>query len=110
VQLVDGQPDLFQPSAIVARAQTPDRLGFQGWIAFNPAQRLDEAELYRICVHEIGHLLGLQHSAKATSVMYFLDLEGPEWLDPADLAELAKHHKLRIGALDKAAAIMAAVN
>jgi len=36
-------------------------------------------------------MLGLQHSASAMSVMYFLDLEGSECLDPTDLAALAKH-------------------
>ncbi len=41
-------------------------------------------------------------SSNATSVMYFLDLEGLEWLDPTDLAALARHHKLRIVTLDKA--------
>jgi hypothetical protein len=37
-----------------------------------------------------------QHNSNATSVMYSLDLEGLEWLDTTDLAELAKHHMLRI--------------
>jgi predicted Zn-dependent protease len=101
IQLVDGERELFQPSAVVARSQFPDRLYFQGWIAFNPAQTLSETELYRISVHEIGHMLGLQHSSNAMSVMYFLDLDGQEWLDPTDLAALAAHHKLRIVKRDK---------
>jgi hypothetical protein len=103
IQVLDGARDLFQPNPqlIVARAQLPDRLDFQGWIAFNPAQTLDETELYRISVHEIGHMLGLQHSSNVRSVMYGLDLEGLEWLDPTDLAALAAHHKLRIATLDK---------
>ena len=50
---------------------------------------------------EIGHVLGLQHNANATSVMYFLNLEGVDWLDPTDLAALATHHKLRFAILDK---------
>ena len=79
----------------------PDRLDFQGWIAFNPAQTLSEAEMFRIAVHEIGHILGLQHSSNARSVMYGFDLEGLKWLDPTDLAALATHHKLRIATLDK---------
>jgi predicted Zn-dependent protease len=66
-----------------------------------PAQTLSETELYRISVHEIGHVLGLQHSFNARSVMYGFNLEGPEWLDPTDLAELARHHALRIATLDK---------
>lgn len=103
IQVLDGARELFLPTPqfIVARSQLPDRLAFQGWIAFNPAQTLDEAEFYRISVHEIGHMLGLQHSSNASSVMYGLDLEGLKWLDPTDLAALASHHKLRIATLDK---------
>jgi hypothetical protein len=101
IQLVDGKRELFQLSVIAARSQLPDRLDFQGWIAFNPAQTLSEAEMFRIAVHEIGHILGLQHSSNARSVMYGFDLEGLKWLDPTDLAALATHHKLRIATLDK---------
>jgi Matrixin len=105
IQLFDGERELFQSSNVAARSQLPDRNDFQGWIAFNPAQALGETDLYRICVHEIGHMLGLKHSSNATSVMYFLDLEDLDLLGPSDLAALAKHHKLRIAALDKAVAI-----
>jgi hypothetical protein len=105
IQLFDGDRELFQPVGVAARSQLPDRNDFQGWIAFNPAQTLSETDLYRISVHEIGHVLGLQHSSSAMSVMYFLDLEGLEWLEPTDLAALATHHKLRIATLGKAVAI-----
>ncbi len=105
MQLIDGGPELFRPAAVVARAQLPDRLRFQGSIAFNPGPDLSASDLYRISVHEIGHMLGLQHSSNAMSVMYGLDLEGLEWLYPADLADLAKHHKLRITTLDKPVAL-----
>jgi hypothetical protein len=105
IQLIDGERELFHPASVVARAQMPDQAAFQGWIAFNPAQTLSETELYRISVHEIGHILGLQHSAKAASVMYFLELDGLEWLVPTDLAALAKLHKLRIATLDRAVSI-----
>jgi len=101
IQVVDGKRELFQTAAIAARSQLPDRLDFQGWIAFNPAQMLSQSELYRIALHEIGHILGLQHSSSAMSVMYGLDVEGLEWLDPTDLTALARRHKLRITALDK---------
>jgi Matrixin len=101
IELVDGDRELFQLSAMAARSQFPDRLDFQGWIAFNPRQRLSEFELYQISLHEIGHVLGLQHSSNAASVMYSFDLEDQDWLDPTDLAALAAHHKLRIAALDK---------
>jgi hypothetical protein len=87
IQLIDGK--------------LPDRLDFQGCIAFNPLQTLTNNELYRIAVHEIGHILGLRHSANVTSVMYGLDVEGLEWFDLADLKALATHHKLRITTLDK---------
>jgi Matrixin len=105
IQVFDGAPELFQPVVVAARSQLPDRNDFQGWIAFNSAQTLSEAEMYRISVHEIGHMFGLQHSSHAMSVMYFLDWEGPEWLDPADLAALARRHRLRIATLDKPVAI-----
>jgi len=101
IEVLDGDRELFQLSAIAARSQLPDRLDFQGWIAFNPRQRLSEFELYQVSLHEIGHMLGLQHSSNAASVMYSFDLEDQEWLDPTDLAALAAHHKLRIAALDK---------
>ena len=65
IQLVDGERQLFQPSAIAARSQLPDRLDFDGWIAFNPGQTLTATELYQISLHEIGHVLGLQHSSNA---------------------------------------------
>ena len=90
---------------MAARSQLPDRDEFRNWIAFNPAQRLSETAYYRIGVHEIGQMLGLQHGASATSVMYFEALEGPECLDPTDLQALAKHHKSRITTLDKTVAI-----
>jgi hypothetical protein len=102
IQLVDGDRELFRPAEVVARSQLPDRRNFQGWIAFNTEQTLGETDLYRISVHEIGHMLGLQHSSSAKSVMYFFNLEGPEWLDPADLAALAERHKMRIATLDQA--------
>jgi hypothetical protein len=60
IQLVDGKPQLFQPTAIAARSQLPDRLYFDGWIAFNPGQTLSATELYQISLHEIGHVLGFR--------------------------------------------------
>ena len=101
IQLVDGERQLFEPTAIAARSQLPDRLNFDGWIAFNPGQMLTATELYQISLHEIGHVLGLQHSSNAMSVMYSYNLEGQEWLDLSDLMALAAHHKLRITPANK---------
>jgi hypothetical protein len=100
IELVDGEPSLFEQH-MVARSQFPDRLDFQGWIAFKPAQAVSEADLYRVAVHELGHVFGLRHSSNGFSVMYGLNLEGLDWLDVDDLAALATHHKLRITTLDK---------
>ena len=103
IEVLDGDSGLFDaaPRLIVARSQLPNRLDFQGWIAFNPTQKLDETALFWTSVHEIGHILGLPHSVNANSVMYGLSLEGLVWLDPTDLAELATHHKLRTSQIDK---------
>jgi hypothetical protein len=101
IQVVDGGRELFEPSTIAARSQLPDRLDFQGWIAFNPAQEMSDAELYRISLHELGHLMGLQHNSDVMSVMYGFALDGQKWLDTADLAALAAHHKLRVAILDR---------
>jgi hypothetical protein len=94
IQAVDGTPDLFRPGE-VARAQFPGLPAYQGWIAFNPRVSLPANELFLTAVHELGHLLGLPHSSNASSVMYFLALDGPVFLDSADLAALAARHRLR---------------
>jgi Matrixin len=101
IEVVDGQRDLFEPEPenMAARSQFPDRRGFQGWIVFNPAVALNRTELYRISVHEIGHMLGLRHSSNTLSLMYGLDLDCSESLDEMDLAALAARHKLRVASL-----------
>jgi Matrixin len=101
VQLVDGEPDLFDGSGIAARSQFPDRPEFQGWVAFNPGSKLTEHEMFIVSVHEIGHLLGLAHNPSGSSVMYFFRLDGLASLDASDLYALADHHKLRGGILGK---------
>lgn len=95
VELVDGAKNLFDVPGVAARSQYPDRPGFEGWVAFNPASKLTEQQMFVISVHEIGHLLGLPHNPSGSSVMYFFTLDESVWLDSADLAALAAHHKLR---------------
>lgn len=100
IQLVDGQTSLFK-NGTVARSQFTEWDNFQGWIAFDPTAPLTKTEMFLTAVHEMGHMFGLKHNPSARSVMYFLDLEGPEVLETADLKSLAAHHKLRIASLDK---------
>jgi hypothetical protein len=94
IQVVDGSAELFKP-AIVARAQLPGTPTFQGGIAFNAAINWSAGELFTTAVHEIGHVMGLPHSENASSIMYFLSLDGQVCLDSADLSAAARGHKLR---------------
>ncbi len=101
IQLIDGPPELFDAaggrSVVAARSQFPDRPSFQGSIAFNPCLNPTEREMFVVSVHEIGHLLGLPHNPSGSSVMFFLELDDPVFLDVADLNALAGRHKLRAG-------------
>jgi hypothetical protein len=103
IELVDGTPDLFDSACVSARSQFPDRPEFQGWIAFNPVSKLTEQQMFVVSVHEIGHLFGLRHSPRGSSVMFFLALDEPLSLDAADLDALASLHKLRAGIFEKIA-------
>ncbi len=94
IQVLDGDLSLFR-SGEVARAQFPGAAAFQGWIAFNPRASLPANDLFLTAVHELGHLLGLPHSSDPSSAMYFLALDGPVFLNSADLAALAARHRLR---------------
>jgi len=93
IQIVVGDRRLFRPGE-VARAQFPGNPAFQGWIAVKQTTGRSEDELFQVAVHELGHILGLPHNPSARSVMYFLCLDGPVWLDGFDLAALAARHKL----------------
>jgi hypothetical protein len=95
INVVDGTPEILKNS-VIARSQFPEWGRFEGWIAFDPRAPLSKFEIYVTAVHEIGHMLGLQHNPSASSIMYFLDLEGPEVLDRKDLLSLSEHHQLRI--------------
>jgi hypothetical protein len=70
---------------------------FSGKDPVNPgsAKEMSSAEIYAAAVHELGHMLGLKHSASIHSVMYFLDVDGTESLDSKDVLDLSMHHKLR---------------
>lgn len=105
MQLVDGTPAILRNS-IVARSQFTEWDNFQGWIAFNPQAPLSALELYFTAVHEIGHIFGLKHNPSARSVMYYLDLDGNEVLDPVDLTSLASRHKLRLSSLNNSIAVI----
>ncbi len=100
LQLVDGHTTLFR-NGTVARSQFTEWDNFQGWIAFDPTAPLTRTEMFLTSVHEIGHILGLKHNPSPKSIMYFLDLEGPEMLETEDLVSLASHHKLRLRSWDK---------
>lgn len=95
VELVDGAKRLLDTPGVAARSQYPDRADFEGWVAFKPASKLTEQQMFVISVHEIGHLLGLAHNPNGSSVMYFFTLDESVWLDSADLKALAARHKLR---------------
>ncbi|MBV8073081.1 MAG: matrixin family metalloprotease [Acidobacteriaceae bacterium] len=97
INVVDGTPEILK-NAVIARSQFPEWDNFQGWIAFDAHAPLSKFEMYVTAVHEIGHLLGLKHNPDASSIMYFLDLEGPEVVDHQDILSLASRHLLRIPA------------
>lgn len=117
INVVDGTPAILSSAAVArsllrekgihqakdgitvaARSQLPQSIDFEGWVAFNPRLNLPEREMYLNAIHEIGHLLGLNHNPDPASVMYFADVRGAQMLDRDDLAELAARHKLRIPA------------
>jgi hypothetical protein len=101
LQLTDARTGFLKMS-IAAQAQNPQSPDFQGWIQFNAELTLTETEMYYYSVHEIGHLLGLEHNRSRRSVMYFEDAPGPERLDATDLIALSTIHKLRITSTSRA--------
>ncbi|MBV9084813.1 MAG: matrixin family metalloprotease [Acidobacteriaceae bacterium] len=97
--LVDGTPALLNEAQTVARAQFTDLPNFQGWIAFDAhaSEYMSADEIYATAVHELGHIFGLRHNPRASSVMYYLDCDGTSQLDETDLQALATRHAVRPG-------------
>jgi hypothetical protein len=95
--LVDGTPEVLSASQNVARSQFADMANFQAWIAFDPhaPDYMTPDEMYATAVHELGHLFGLRHNPRASSIMYFLDCDGASSLDETDLQALAIRHAVR---------------
>jgi hypothetical protein len=96
VAIVSATGKLLGTSA-VARAQFPDRGGFGGLIAIDPAANtyLSRGEAVAAWTHEIGHLLGLRHNPSPASLMYFIDVDPSSSLDSSDLSALSRLHALR---------------
>jgi hypothetical protein len=94
MQVTYGAPETFATDDI-AQADDPDSNTFRGEIAFNPTSDLTPLEAYLVSIHEIGHLLGLDHNPSPTSVMHAVYLEGPEKLEAADIAALSARHRMR---------------
>ncbi len=97
IAVVDGTAEILTKENDVARAQFTGWKDFQGWIAFDPhiSAYMSPDEIFATAVHELGHLFGLVHSANASSVMYYLDVNAEAVLDAADLRALETHHALR---------------
>ena len=95
IQVLFGDPSLFSNDAIAARSQFVDKRHFHGWIAFNPNCRERDVDMYLVAIHEIGHMMGLQHNSDLDSIMFFLNPRDPPLLDATDLTALKKRHKLR---------------
>jgi hypothetical protein len=96
IRIINGGPDILN-NGIIARSQLSARDNFRGKIAVSPeaAKAMSCAEIYGAAVHELGHILGLEHNASSRSIMYFLNVNGTEILDSKDISDLSSRHKLR---------------
>jgi hypothetical protein len=107
--IVNASETLLHGKVVVARAQLPDRLNFQGWIAIDSraSAYLADNEATATWIHEIGHLLGLKHNPSATSIMFFIDVDTSSKLDSQDLRAISSLHALRpIGVLEMSAGLL----
>jgi hypothetical protein len=95
IRVIGGGPDILS-TGMAARSQFTGRDNFRGKIAVSPgaATAMSSDEMYGAAVHELGHMLGLNHNASVLSVMYFLNVNGTEVLDSKDILNLSSHHKL----------------
>jgi hypothetical protein len=91
-----GVPGIFD-SDDIAQADDPDDGTFRGEIAFNADYSMTPQDAYLVCVHEIGHLLGLDHNPHPASVMHAVGLDGAQKLEVADISALSARHRLRWG-------------
>ena len=89
-----GTPDVFD-SDDIAQADDPDLDTFRGDVAFNAAYAMTPVDAYSVCIHEIGHLLGLDHNPNPISVMHAVGVKGGEKLELADLSALSARHRMR---------------
>jgi hypothetical protein len=98
IAVVPGTQEVLKPN-LLGRAQRPSWPNFKGLLAWDTNARNDPNDIYITAIHEIGHVLGLNHNKNYKSVMYWSDVDSifVMKLDNADLRALNEHHALRSG-------------